>query len=534
MSSSDASLASDLCQTIRVPCALWQKNTKTFASHSVRKIVLRSLDRGKIAFVASEHGAIFLLDLHSLRSELIYALPWTDTHPPLARISSFSIHCSGRYLLLGEVSGRVSIVEATTGTQLYSWTTQTNVRVMKIWWDQHDALFVSSANGLLTEWKPVVCDSHQVASITMNPVASYTIPAKSCISTILIVDRAAKVRNIIGGDGHDNVYVFHHSLPPTKGNIDVIKGQSPAFTLKGVHGRSAVTSLLLDIQKSHMCLVSGGHDGYICSYELEETSNSTGKLSVTRLGREAIKGLSTIKQLCWRQSSGINQRQELSVFGFHASHAILHNLSAQYRVFTVDCGGWRCPHALYTQADNVTSAIPSRTFVFTPPTSQRQDIEVKIHLTLLDLCRKPPLFLHCSLHDQYHGRMTVYVAFLGTERLVTASEDNSVLLHRRLAQDEGKRPRWRRAASEIAHTSSFRALTTYQRNCGEQDVLRHVCGYERREAAQDHRILTLATFAIPCVSHAYRLVMACKSEGSIQLLVLDLSSRQFVELDECR
>ncbi|KAI9907929.1 hypothetical protein PsorP6_004129 [Peronosclerospora sorghi] len=555
MSSTDASVASDLCQTIRVPFALWQRTTKTLASHSVRNIVLRSLDRGKIAFVASEHGAIFRMDLLSLRAELIYALPWTDTHPPPARLSSFSIDCSGRYVLLGEVSGRVSIVEATTGTQLYSWTTQTNVRVMKIWWDQHDALFVSSANGLLTEWKPLVCDSHQLASITMNHVASYTIPAKSSISTILIVDRAAKVRNIIGGDGHGNVYVFHHYLPPTEGNIDVIQGQSPAFTLKGVHGRSAVTSLLLDIQKSHMCLVSGGHDGYICSYELEETSNSTGKLSVTRLGREAIKGLSTIKQMWWRQSSGTNQRQELFVFGFHATHAILHNMSAQYRVFTVDCGGWRRPHALYTQADNVTSAIPSHTFVFAPPTSQRQDIEVKIHSTLLDPCRKPPLFLHCSLHDQYHGRMTVCVAFLGTERLVTASEDNSVLLHRRLAQDEGKRPRWRRVASGIAHTSSVRVLTTYQRNCGEdhivvsgggkqrlnvwlvsgeQDVLRHVCGYERREAAQDHRILTLATFAIPCVSNAYRLVTACNSEGSIQLLVLDLSSRQLLELGECR
>ncbi|KAI9905384.1 hypothetical protein PsorP6_014350 [Peronosclerospora sorghi] len=336
----------------------------------------------------------------------------------------------------------------------------------------------------------------------MNPVARYTIPAKSFISTILIVDRAAKVRNIIVGDGHGIFYVFHHSVSPKEGNIDVIQGKYPTFSLKGVHGRSAVTSLLLDIQKSHMCLVSGAHDGYICSYQLEETSNNTGKLSVTRLGREAIKGLSMIKQLWWRQSSGTNQRQELFVFGFHASHAILHNMSAQYRVFRVDFGGWRRPHALYTQADNVTSAISSHAFDFTPPTSQRQNIEVKIHSTLLDPCRKPPL----------NG--TVSDCFRRQQRL----------LHRRLAQDEGKRPRWRRAASGIVHTSSVRALTTYQRNCGEdhivitgggkqrlnvwfvsgeQDVLRHVCGYELREAAQDHRIITLATFAIPCVSDAY-------------------------------
>ncbi|KUF89113.1 ATP-binding Cassette (ABC) Superfamily [Phytophthora nicotianae] len=56
---------------------------------------------------------------------------------------------------------------------------------------------------------------------------------------------------------------------------------------------------------------------------------------------------------------------------------------------------------------------------------------------------------------------------------------------------------------------------------------------ERAEAAQDHRILGLTTFAMPTASDAYRLVAACNSEGSTQLLLLDVNHGNLFKIGDC-
>ncbi|CAI5733471.1 unnamed protein product [Peronospora destructor] len=576
MSSSDGrSGAIDLCKTIRVHMTrtsteLMKQKKGCPSSHSVRNIVLSPLDNGKTAFVASEHGEIFRLDLLSLTAEFVFGILPTDAALVQTRrggLSTFSIDFSGRFLLLGEVTGRVSLVRASTGTLLYSWNTQANIRVMKIWWDQEDALLISNASGVLTEWRPIIgeaCDSLAPLSITINLVATFKIPAKSSISSILVVDRPPKIKNIVGGDGHGNVYIFYRTCTsPESSNIEADVVRSPGLVLKSVHGRELVASLLLgDAQNCYITMFSGGHDGYICSYALKE--DTSGALTATQLGRESIRAISTVKQLRWRQPSSNDgkTKNDLMVFGFHASHAVLYNMTAQYRVFKVACGGWRRPHALCIRSDGVMLAIPSHTFVFIPPT-QKQHVDIKVHstctlLTEHESAEASSVFSRCSLHDHHHGRMTTSVAFLGQGRLVTAAEDNSLMLHRRRPQcDQEKSSRWGSVASGIAHTTTVRALTTFRRKnsdgveeytvlsgggkqrlnvwlvSGEYDDLRHVCGHERVEATQDHRILGLATFSIPYVSDNYRLVTACNSEGSIQLLLLDVENGELLELGDC-
>jgi WD40 repeat protein len=569
MSLSSSPGSSDWCTSIAVPISTALPASKKKkggpSSHSVRNIVISALEGGKVAFVASEHGEIFRVDLLSLTTQLLFTIAPIGGAAAQTRtggLSSFSIDSSGRFLLIGDVAGRVCIVEASTGNLLHSWTTQVNVRVMKLWWDEEGALFVSGANGVLSEWKPALVETGESASVTVERVATFKIPAKSSLSTVLVVDRARSTRNIFGGDGHGNVYIFHRSL----GSEDEAGvTQFPALVLKGVHGRELVASLLLsdgtDIAQAVM--MSGGHDGYICSFALEE--DACGALTPTQVGRESIRGISTVKQLWWGQSasSGGKTRRDLMVFGFHATQAALHNFSAQYRVFNVECGGWRRPHALFTTLGDSCSALPSHTFVFTPPATQKQRVEVNVHSTLLTErdTAETTLFSRCSLHDKHHGRMTTCVAFLGDERLVTAAEDNSLMLHRRRArydQENSSSSRWGSVATGVAHTTTVRALTSFQRQApdgleehivlsgggkqrlnvwlvrGESDLLRLICGQERAGAAQDHRVLGLTTFSIPSASDAYRLVTACNSEGSTQLLLLDVSHGKLVELGDCR
>ncbi|KAF4047334.1 WD domain G-beta repeat [Phytophthora infestans] len=572
MSLSDGPGATDLCKTVRVPIATVVSSSKKKkgapSSRSVRNIVLSIQDNAKTALVASEHGDIFRLDLLSLTAEHFFTIPPINEGIVQARtggLSTFTTDSSGRFLLLGEITGRVCIVEVATGILLYSWITQPNVRVMKIWWDLEDALFISSANAVLSEWKPAKVQTNKsLASrvITMELVASFKIPAKSSTSSILVVDRLT-TRNVIAGDGHGGVYVFNRSLILTESDDKLKTMQAPAVVLKGVHGRELVASLLLseeseDAQNNETSMLSGGHDGYICRYVLE--ADAIGALTTTQVGRESIRGISTVKQLWWSKASSAHgkTKHDLMVFGFHAAQAVLHNFSAQYRIFNVECGGWRRPHALFTRLSEFDSALPSHTFVFTPPAIQKQQVDVKVHSTLLsgiDGAETLPRFSKCSLHDHHHGRMTTCVAFLGSERLVTAAEDNSLMLHRQ--RDHGRtNSRWGSVATGIAHTTTVRALTSFQHTNtdgieehillsgggkqrlnvwlvrGQSDLLRHVCGHERAEAAQDHRILGLATFAVPDASNSYRLVTACNSEGSTQLLLLDICRGKLFEIGD--
>ncbi|GMF33851.1 unnamed protein product [Phytophthora fragariaefolia] len=570
MSTSEGSETSDWSKTIRVPFTMAVPGSKkkkgSQSSQSVRNIVLSSRDNGRTAFAASEHGEVFRLNLTSLTAEPFFNIPPIESFPGQTRtgaLSTFAIDHSGRFLLFGDLSGRVCVVETSTGQLLCSWTAHANVRIMKIWWEQDDALFVSSASGILSEWRPVMAEDQSSTSITMELAAMFKIPAKSSTSAILVVDRSATMRNIIVGDGHGNVYIFQRQLHATKRDVNSSEVRGPTLVLKGVHGRELVASLLLsDAFEERPVMFSGGHDGYICSFALKE--DPRGALTATQVGRESIRGISTVKQLWWNPStSDDNTKSDLMVFGFHAAQAVLHNFSAQYRLFTVECGGWRRPHALFTSACENDSSLSPHTFVFTPPSIQKQHVDIKVHSTLLDITKssETPHFTKCTLHDQHHGRMTTCVAFLGNERLVTAAEDNSLMLHRRQARskhDTKNSWRWGCVATGIAHTTTVRALTAFRRKNhggveehivlsgggkqrlnvwlvrGESDLLRHVCGQERADAEQDHRILGLATFAIPSLSDAYRLVTACNSEGSTQLLLLDVNHGKLFELGDCR
>ncbi|CEG36287.1 WD-repeat protein WDR6, WD repeat superfamily [Plasmopara halstedii] len=575
MSSSSVSEASEFFDTICIPISkpsTGMKN-KALPSDSVRNILLSDLDNGKTAFVASENGDIFHLDLSSLVAKLIYSMAPARSVNVRAKtnaLSTCALDYSERFLLLGETSGLVHIVEASTSTLLYSWTTQKNVRVMKMWWDQEDAVFISSADGALGEWKPLIAEASENLpsfAITMKHVKTFQIPAKSSTSSLIVIDRQ-NTRNVFAGDGHGNIYAFHRSFSATECDNSSKEVQIPVLVLKGVHRRQLVASILLseehtDAKKSHhTILLSGGHDGYICSYVL--TVKASGAMTAKFKGRESIRGISTVKQLLWSKGSSAHSTtpHDLLVFGFHATQAVLYNYSAQYRIFNVECGGWRRPHAIFTGARADKSALPSHTFVFTPSSSRKHEVDVKVHstkLTSIDPGEHNPRFSKCSLHDQHHGRMTTCVAFIGHDRLITAADDNRLMLHRRRScgrQEKGRR--WTSVATGTAHTTTIRALTTFQRRgcdgilehivlsgggkqrlnvwliCGDSDLLRLICGQERAEAAQDHRILGLATFAIPSASDAYRLVAACNSEGSTQLLLLDIDHEKLIEIGDCQ
>lgn len=520
------------------------KKKKKSASFSIRDIAMNQ-SNGRLGFAASEHGKIFEFDLETNTSRLFFMVA-EQREGVKNNISCFSLTPDNKLLLIGDSSGFVSVLEIATASIKYFWKAHES-RIMKIWWDQTGeaaAIFTSSADGELKEWR-LSTTSDDADEKPMQLMAWFKNSGKCALSALLVLDQDS-TRSIICGDGRGSVSVFHRSLTACD-NVETLECLAPSVVLKGIHGREQVAALVL---KDNV-LLSGGHDGYICSHVIEPLASPPGACSVKHVGRELIKGMSTIKQLWW------NAQNELFVFGFHASQAILHNFSAQYRLFSIECGGWRRPHALMTRYDCKTSAVPRHAFLFTPPVAKQADLEVKVHSTMHSTPKCS--FARCSVHDQYHGRMTTGVCFIG-DRMITSGEDNSVKLHTR-TQQSSLAARWRCVSTGIAHSTTVRALTSFYLPLSQQHivisgggkqrlnvwsvadnlgVLQLVCGFEKEDALQDHRILGIETFALTnhntaIQSELLHLVVACNSEGAVHLLLLDLAASEpkLLELGQC-
>ncbi|TYZ63008.1 hypothetical protein PybrP1_000728 [[Pythium] brassicae (nom. inval.)] len=525
----------------------------------VRDIVVEQR-RGERAFLASELGQIFAIDVPAQTSSLFYTLANNESEQldsgalaPPSHPSTLALDSGGELLLVGDSVGVVSIIDTETATLTLSWRAHAS-RVIKVLWDRDGAsssLFTLSVDGAVREWRAVAVENESSSGsggLGMQLVASFKSPGKSAASTLLVVDRAA-TRNIVCGDGRGNVFVFRRSLrdpPPVANSVEGggAAGDPPSLVLRGVHGRDQVSALVLHDR----VLYSGGHDGYLCSYatEFSDAAGDEGALRLRSTGRDSIKGVATVKSL-W-----LSAARELFVLGFYASQAILYNASAQYRIFSIECGGWRRPHALVTRDVNGSGSLPAHTFLFTPPVASKADaLELKVHSTIAPRAAPPPLLAAISLHHQYHGKMTTCVVQIG-DRLVTAADDNSIKLHRQ----QLPAARWQCVATGVAHTTTVRALTHFRvggahivlsgggkqrvsawRVPDDADAVEFVCGFESEQALQDHRILGLATFAVAGPSgdsERHRLVAACNSEGAVQLLLLDLARATLVELGHVR
>lgn len=586
--------SSAFCQSIPLfsheDSHLHEKKTKTKGKAktlSIRDIVVDQR-HGETGFVASELGQIFKIDIRSQVSSLFFTVgdeavasstgvvvneDETTTSPPPSNLSTFTTDSLNKVLLAGSSTGVVSIVDIATATLTCEWKAHAS-RVVKIFWTRvgangdSDSLFTVCADCTIREWRSVITTTttsengaNNGEELHMELLATYKTPGKCSASALLVMDRAM-TRNIVCGDGRGNVFVFRRPLDLEAqdcGTDNDTEPQTPSLVLKSVHGREQVTSLLM----RDNVLLSGGHDGYICSYlvDFNGPEGDDGALSLKFIGHDSIKGMTTIKCL-W-----LNEHQELLVLGFYASQAILHNFSSQYRLFSIECGGWRRPHALVAKHIE-NSSLLAHTFLFTPPVTNKADLlELKVHSTLTQ--RAPsfaqPVLGKASLHHQFHGKMTTCVAKLGGDRLVTAAEDNSVKLHKlKLTLSQavilGGEPkaRWECVSTGVAHTTTVRALTSFRvrdahillSGGGKQrinvwkvrdgvDVIEHVCSFEKEDSLQDHRILGLETFVLrpPGWSDSkhderYRLVAACNSEGAVQLLLLDLVLARLVEVGE--
>ncbi|GLD91700.1 hypothetical protein PINS_up000233 [Pythium insidiosum] len=514
---------------------------------------------GHAALVAMENGQILELPIDGAtesapRSVFDAADKFTDdmassssssSSSSASKLSSFAMDERQTHVLLSDWQGHVLVVAVDGWRVVAAWKAHSS-RVMKVTWNQRlpdEPLFTCAADGGIAEWR------WRGDGTPPSLVARYQGPAKSAATCVDVLDVDGRTRNVICGDGRGNVFGFARSLVLDDNDSTLDSAaMEPHFVIRGAHGRDMVSALLRHDLDSRVWL-SGGHDGSISTYNATQ-SDADGRMVLRHVGRESIKGITTVKALWW------NAQRELFVFGFHAVHAVLFNATAQYRVFIVECGGWRRPHALATRVSASGSAIPRHVLAFTPPVSRPADLHVLVHSTLaLAHSSAVPAVQQCSLHHRFHGRMTTCCRMLDADgwRLLTAAEDNSLKLHRRADH----LTTWRSVSTGVAHTTTIRALTTFRvdsrkaviavsgggkqrlnawRVADDLDVLELLCGHEQADADQDHRILGLATFRVGA-SERFRLLAACNSEGVIQLVLLDLGTSttpaQMTTLGEC-
>nr|CCA25484.1 conserved hypothetical protein [Albugo laibachii Nc14] len=487
--------------------------------------VLIGRDRG---YCVADNGEIHALDIEKSQSQLLWS-PFQDgVHmDATASVSCTCMDPQKRYLAFGNSSGWIYIFGISDNALVASWKA-VKARILRIWWHSNTAetdqstIFTSSVDRKLVRWRIL---RGTEGTLHWKRLESYGInTSKSAISSLQVVEQM-DTTFLIAGDGNGTICTFsctHHSV-----DQELIE---PASIFKSVHGREYVSCITaIDGDR----ILTGGHDGYYNTFLMCFRKDD---LVLSLLTRHSIKGMGTISKFSWN-----HQRQELLVFGFQASHAILYNVTRQYRLFHLDCGGWRRPHAMYIPL--TSNALVDYTLLFC---TREQKKHTRTALELQSVSSKGSMALNaCSFHHQFHGRMITSAMFLDSNTdLVTGSEDNQLQLHVRAPIDN----LWRRVAIGVAHTSAIRAISKFSLHDetivltagGKQTVnawkvsrnpyiLRHICTSEKSDV-QEHRILGLASFSLQ--HDRYRLVITGNSEGVIACILLDLTHESFSEIGE--
>ena len=363
---------------------------------------------------------------------------------------------------------------------------------------------------------------------------------------------------------------------------------------------SQVTRLLrLDNER----FLSAGFDGRIHEYslsicprheEIDETdaTRASGEepraISVERhtLERRASYAAGPITtvtdvHLCTvRTDESRRARSSIVAAGFQASCFIVWDVTEQYQLLQVDCGGWRRPHDMWMRA-GPRSRLPRHCFAFTH--QRRGEVTLSVHSSscLWEHCpeQRPP-FCEYNVAFPFHGHTVTSVSWAiaprrgeapSTALVLTASEDCHVKLLEvacdRLAvgADAAEVP-YRLVQTMDPHPSSVRALTV-SRHVGATSALVASAGgklllrtwalrdesarapgseptshpslstpvhqlHTRRlspAAVQDHRILALTSF--PLRRPGMHAIIAGDSTGKISLFAIheaDLSEGRTV------
>lgn len=494
---------------------------------SKRFVAVRDVLIGKDnAFCVADNGEIHALDIEKATSQLLWSPLQGNVHMnETASVSCTCMDFQKQYLAFGDSSGWVYIFGLSENTLVASWKAVES-RIFKLWWHSsaletdHSMIFTSSIDRKLLRWK---ISRENEKFLAWEKLESYgNTSSKSAISSLQVIERFGTAF-LICGDGDGTICTF--AYPQNIRHQELIQ---PTSILRNVHGREYV-SCITSIDGDQ--LLTGGHDGYYNIFNISFPKNS---LVLSFLTRHSIKGMGTISQFYWN-----DRRQELLVFGFQASYAILYNVTRQYRLFHLDCGGWRRPHVMYIPL--TSSAFVDYTLLFC---SREQKKRRQGHLELQSVTSRDAIRLRaCSFHYQWHGRMITSALFLDNSmELVTGSEDNQLQLHVRTSNED----LWKRVATGAAHTSAIRAITKFLvphhtivlTAGGKQTVnawmisrnpyiLRHISMSEKADV-QEHRILGLASFSLHL--DRYRLVITGNSEGVIGCLLLDLLLESFSEI----
>ncbi|ETV98555.1 hypothetical protein H310_08679 [Aphanomyces invadans] len=376
------------------------------------------------------HHAMAVRSLVALASSIVWISDqghvgkssWSAHAPAVVQQFQSNVCCVAAttdLIAVGDVTGHLRMLSGTSLAELAI--VQGHMgRIMSIWIIETShreiggvTVFTTGVDLTLREWT-----FHSPTS-SLTLVATYQCPSKNgCISALAIptTDGGNDDRTLLWcGDARGNLCVFDravnnltdHALLPVQ----------PMLVQWQVHGKDVVSSLLWRNQLLYSC----GHDGFVCTLRWHGESKQLH--AVRRVG---IKGLSTLKTMHW------TRHNDLVVFGFHAAQAILVNVTQSVRLMSLECGGYRRPHALFFDPNERTGT--PHVFAFTTPGTTALQVHtdaLQPMSTTLNGTRSP---LPLSWHGHHHSKMGTCVAFLDpsacTSWIVTGGEDCALRLHR--------------------------------------------------------------------------------------------------------
>ena len=320
---------------------------------------------------------------------------------------------SGNLFAAGTPRGQIKVYEldenCEEATEKYVWDGCSNGQRLLGLWFCGDMLISTTPNAQLRVWSWHNPSSLEESRSSVAPIHERSLKLSAAASVASVCLISTPVSYLAVGDSRGHLSLFAMNGEPVDPSCDE---QLPESVLRRTHGTHQVSHLLLRGGYLYSC----GFDGWVHTYKV--VARQSEEQSCLKLVASQPAGpISSVTEL---SLSGAGSRMVAA--GFHGPHFIVADLSDNFELFRVDCGGSKRPFTCQLLSEPLlSSVVPWLVWANTGADA--------IEVWSQGGNQHPPK----SLGGSFHGRELTCAAFCGLEsksnrttplvRVVTGAQD---------------------------------------------------------------------------------------------------------------
>lgn len=305
-----------------------------------------------LALAAQASGALWRMSHHQSSRVTIVPLPrvgsGVEDNASVSGAAWSACAVGGNIFAAGTPQGQIKVYEldekCEVATEKYTWDgSSSHQRLLGLWFCGNK-LISTTPNAQLRVWS---WESHssglEESCSSLAPVHERSLKLSAAASVASVCLIQTPVPYLAVGDSRGHLSLFAMSNAPADPTCDEL----PESVLRRTHGTHQVSHLLLRGEYLYSC----GFDGWVHTYKVvarEREEQSCLKL----VASQPAGPISSVTELSLSGDGG-----RMVVAGFHGPHFIVADLSDNFEIFRVDCGGSKRPFTCQLQSEPQSSLV---------------------------------------------------------------------------------------------------------------------------------------------------------------------------------